>query len=512
MEYDENLITPNTEMQEAALRRHSSYNNDDIDRDRINEESQLSEMGFNKNIIRKVYLILKPRNIEQAIEYMSEQNNIIQHEFYKGSFSDTKQCFICGFPKQNHIRGSEEEEEDDPIINRNNNEQPCQKSSIIIKVNEGKPCGVCDSDLTEEDMKYDTLECHHTSCLNCWFEYIKGLIIDAKVSEIKCFTYGCPTILNENFILSIISTDKKLVQKYRNFKQKAEILKCPTKKFCPEPDCQSFIEKKEGEDKYVQCELGHKYCYECLKPWHGKSKCEEKLDKDFQVWKKGKVIKQCPRCKLYTEKNEGCNHMTCAECKYMWCWLCLGEYTNDHYKKGICNGLQFYKGNSVPKPSERKPVVHRDYYFDEDDEARERLRNEPKAIFRKVTRETYNTISLDSFIFLEEFFEDVRDLKFIKRNKGCLGLIIAFFDLVFLLVPHALIALYKETTENEVAWRGFTNIVVLITAFLLWIPFQLYFTSLILAWSVLLFWWPKQNPMYNLYTASFKSRITLFGL
>ena len=60
-----------------------------------------------------------------------------------------------------------------------------------------------------------------------------------------------------------------LSKKYMNFKQKAKILKFPTKKFCSEPDCTSFIERKENEDKYVQCELGHKFCYECLKPWHG---------------------------------------------------------------------------------------------------------------------------------------------------------------------------------------------------------------------------------------------------
>ena len=35
--------------------------------------------------------------------------------------------------------------------------------------------------------------------------------------------------------------------------------------------------------------------------------------------------------------------MTCAECKYQWCWLCNGKYSYDHYTKGKCTGLQFYK-------------------------------------------------------------------------------------------------------------------------------------------------------------------------
>ena len=38
--------------------------------------------------------------------------------------------------------------------------------------------------------------------------------------------------------------------------------------------------------------------------------------------------------------------MTCAECKYQWCWLCEGEYRDGHYsEEGPCQGLQFRKVN-----------------------------------------------------------------------------------------------------------------------------------------------------------------------
>ena len=33
-------------------------------------------------------------------------------------------------------------------------------------------------------------------------------------------------------------------------------------------------------------------------------------------WTKDKRVKRCPRCQIYTKKNEGCNHKTCACCKY----------------------------------------------------------------------------------------------------------------------------------------------------------------------------------------------------
>ena len=66
---------------------------------------------------------------------------------------------------------------------------------------------------------------------------------------------------------------------------------------------QIFTEIKKN--KYVKCENGHKFCFECLRPWHGKDSCEKSLEKDFMNWKKNKNLKQCPRCKIYTEKNEG---------------------------------------------------------------------------------------------------------------------------------------------------------------------------------------------------------------
>ena len=60
------------------------------------------------------------------------------------------------------------------------------------------------------------------------------------------------------------------------------------------------------------------------------------LEIQLKNWTKGKRVKRCPRCKIYTKKNEGCNHMTCINCKYQWCWLCEGEYKYGHYDSGRC--------------------------------------------------------------------------------------------------------------------------------------------------------------------------------
>lgn len=573
MNTDIDLFINHIEMQNpdniTRVSRNSNYHIENEDVDHTEDIEQLECMGFNKDTVRKLYLFYKPRTIDRAIDLLSTVNGKIQHPFYKSAFASKGKCYICGKYESGHIKDEDEINNEDSILeisknddNEDNNSSPIdlyvekkdeeidieperelskkiveedkdnedddkdndndKKEPLITffysdilynKSLKSTNCGVCFNILTEKDEEVNCLKCNHACCLACWFEYLSTNIYDAKVSELKCFTYRCSTILTEEFIMSIIKGDEKLVKKYKNFKQKSEILKCPTKKFCPEPDCQSFIEMKEGEDKYVQCELGHKYCYVCLKPWHGDKSCDEKLDKDFQIWKKGKVIKQCPRCKFYTEKNEGCNHMTCAECKYMWCWLCLGEYTEDHYSKGKCNGLQFYKGDKVPAHVPRQYRERARPRFighnETDEERRERLRNVPTAIFRRVGNEDVDDyIDYRYIICLEYFFWQVKDIQYYDKD-GCLMFLFCIIDFVFLSVAHCLIAMWAQVTSHDLAYRGLTNIIVLISALCLWVPYQILITSFIIVESIIMCWYPKYCLLYQLYLLAFYHRVTI---
>ena len=158
--------------------------------------------------------------------------------------------------------------------------------------------------------------------------------------------HECNEIISEEFILKHLTGNNDLIEKYNKFKKRAEIINDKNKKQCPHPNCESFLQKSE-ESKYVKCENGHKYCYECLKAPHGDKSCDYKIEKQFAKWTKGKRVKRCPRCKMYTEKNEGCNHMTCVSCKYQWCWLCEGKYAYGHYDSGKCKGHQFTRADNL---------------------------------------------------------------------------------------------------------------------------------------------------------------------
>lgn len=73
--------------------------------------------------------------------------------------------------------------------------------------------------------------------------------------------------------------------------------------------------------------------------------CENKVEKDFTKWiGKEQNVKKCPKCKFFIQKNQGCNHMKCANpsCKYEFCWICMGEYSSNHYRNPLlaCYGMQ----------------------------------------------------------------------------------------------------------------------------------------------------------------------------
>ena len=322
----------------------------------------LVQMGFDKKMINKVYILLRPENIDRAIDYMTEVDGIYQHDFIESTNPKEKLlCFICKKPKQNHL-----DYIPDDLLNDNDNgafiehdEDIIDNDSLILKNNDNNndksdECDVCYDEINEEDKKLNTIPCGHLFCTHCWFNYLKTSIIEAKVDNIRCMDHECNEIISDEFILKHISENKELVEKYNKFKKRVEIINDKNKKICPNPDCESFLEKSE-KTKYVECENGHKYCYECLKPPHGDIKCDFQEEKQFANWTKGKRVKRCPRCKMYTEKNEGCNHMTCASCKYQWCWLCEGQYIYGHYDSGKCAGHQFTKADSLAEANRKSP-------------------------------------------------------------------------------------------------------------------------------------------------------------
>ena len=218
----------------------------------------------------------------------------------------------------------------------NENHSSYNNSSMEINDN----CLICEEKLTEEEKKDNLLKCNHIFCNDCYFEYLKEKVNSNQIDIIKCPQKDCQIILKNNFIQQKLFNDTNLLEKYVILEKRRQLMLDPDIQLCPYPDCESYA-KKVKNNNYVCCiEKKHKFCFNCLKDWHGKKKCDDSVDESFKKWRDSYKVKRCPKCKIFIEKNEGCNHITCKNCNYEFCWLCMSKYSSNHFDFGRCAGLQ----------------------------------------------------------------------------------------------------------------------------------------------------------------------------
>merc|ERR1719331_1111481 len=88
--------------------------------------------------------------------------------------------------------------------------------------------------------------------------------------------------------------------------------------------------------KNVRCGpggCGCTFCFKCGEEAHEPSSCSELVswvekcqnESETANWILANT-KRCPKCQTRIEKNQGCNHMSCSQCKYEFCWMCMGDW------------------------------------------------------------------------------------------------------------------------------------------------------------------------------------------
>ena len=311
--------------------------------------SRLIEFGYEKISSQRMIQYFHPQDIDEALDYFSQLDGIIQHRFIQHRNKYNINCYICGEKKEIHkgyIPNNISNMSNDDI--KSNNIEPLNTKSININLEKDniikQICPICSEPFISN--KTNTVnQCGHSYCDSCWYDFLSTKIEENKLANIKCLDYECQERLSDKFIINLLNNKNDLIQKYKKYIFELEIMNNPNKKFCPFPNCNSYLEQKNINEKNATCLNNHTFCFLCLQKPHGKLGCNEKLDNSIIEFAKNNFIKKCPNCSIITEKNSGCNHIICSKCNYQWCWLCNEEYTENHYNQGKCKGFQFFKPN-----------------------------------------------------------------------------------------------------------------------------------------------------------------------
>lgn len=202
------------------------------------------------------------------------------------------------------------------------------------------------------DEKEDTMamECGHQLCSDCYCEYLQAQFKDGPECILTtCPQAPCKLIVPEAMFKRALTPQQFEMYCYYDRKSLIDISK--RAKWCSGPGCTLAYECRTLKQSDVNCkQCGTDWCFSCLKKAHRPIPCDDlvkwlqrinQTEDDTEVWLKLNT-KPCPKCKVQIQKNQGCMHMTCSQCRYEFCWLCMGDYRNHTKETGtyLCNSYQ----------------------------------------------------------------------------------------------------------------------------------------------------------------------------
>ena len=292
----------------------------------------------------------------------------------------------CNFIDINSIDNFESYQQNNNINNNNININSINKKESIIgpedyedyeleEENKTGKCLICLEDYEIALPENYYLDCGCIIHASCFDDYIENAINSGKV-PIKC-PYCNKEDINEIDIKDSLNKNNKinLIEKFDKFIMNYYIMQHPEDiSCCPTAGCNYIFVYEDGDD-YFECPLcKNEYCLKCKIKWHEGKTCEEykemkkmeilgkdesKLDDLFYNFAKGSKFKQCPYCRNWVEKTDGCNHIACR-CGNHFCYFC-GEGMNGNINGHFCKVDQW---NYHYEPNRNKKIKKKNINYE----------------------------------------------------------------------------------------------------------------------------------------------------
>jgi len=202
-----------------------------------------------------------------------------------------------------------------------------------------KHCEIC---LDEDGFDADEMigmPCGHEFCETCWYGFIANALEKGPLCvRESCPQAGCKELITEE---EVERAAPDLLPKFETYQLRSFVETYGMTRWCPGPGCEQVavapgsggvFADAGGVASCNKCETC--FCLKCGEEPHAPVTC-----KDLAMWQEKcrnesetanwilANTKPCPKCSSRIEKNQGCNHMTCSGCRYEFCWICMGNWT-----------------------------------------------------------------------------------------------------------------------------------------------------------------------------------------
>ncbi|DBA71150.1 hypothetical protein WJX79_002426 [Trebouxia sp. C0005] len=198
--------------------------------------------------------------------------------------------------------------------------------------------------------------CNHYFCTGCWEGYVAAAISEGPASlNLRCPLPDCKAAVPRTVVRRVSSEQDK--QKLELYELRSYVEDSQRLVWCPAPNCEHAVEcvKDLGADEPldVLCKCGSSFCFSCQEEAHRPVDCQtvgmwlrkNSAESENANWILANT-KPCPKCKRPIEKNQGCMHMVCSQCRSEFCWLCLGNWADHGERTGgyySCNRYETAK-------------------------------------------------------------------------------------------------------------------------------------------------------------------------
>jgi E3 ubiquitin-protein ligase RNF217 len=201
-------------------------------------------------------------------------------------------------------------------------------------------CPICCNTIQSNDLKQLPC-CSIKICSSCLLTHTVTNINNGKV-KIEC--PACSQDINSSSILYNSELPMSVRERYQQIlaqnlseQHNTYIKLCPHCNFITILDEHNPMTREKRSNpsslEWMHCEQCDKdWCWSCYAPSHPDETCRQyrKTHSHIERWAKIRRLdnnnqrnaQRCPKCSVYIEKIDGCDHMVCSKCESKFCYRC----------------------------------------------------------------------------------------------------------------------------------------------------------------------------------------------